>query len=203
VLRDEARAVAERLGMPALLARLRGVPAPSAIPPSATLELARSGDVWVVRGFGESVHVRPSRGLEMLARLVAVPDQPLHALEVAGVNERVDGGDAGALLDPAAKAAYRARLRELVGERDEAETANDTGRLARIQYELEALTAELERAVGLGGRDRRAGAASERARSNVQRRIAHAIDQIRAGSTRLGEHLAATIETGTYCCYRP
>jgi hypothetical protein len=35
----------------------------------------------------------------------------------------------------------------------------------------------------------------------VQRRIAHAIGQIRDASPRLGEHLAASIRTGTYCVY--
>lgn len=201
-LRSEARAVAERLGMPKLAARLRGEAAPVVAAPTS-LELARTGELWLVRGFGEAIHVKSSRGLEMLARLVAVPHQPLHALEVAGTQGAVDGGDAGPLLDPQAKAQYRDRLRELVAARDEAEAAHDAGRLARIQHELEALTSELERAVGLGGRDRKVGAASERARSNVQRRIAHAIEQVRGGSVRLGEHLAATIETGTYCCYRP
>ena len=201
-LRDEARTAGERLGMPRLAAHFTKQPVPVA-PPRTILELARTGELWTVRGFGETVHVKSSRGLEMLAKLVAVPHQPLHALELAGARDPVDGGDAGPQLDAQAKAEYRARLRELVGDRDAAEAANDAGRLARIQHELEALTSELERAVGLGGRDRKAGAASERARSNVQRRIAHAIDQICAGSARLGEHLAATIETGTYCCYRP
>src|SRR3569623_144686 len=201
-LRDEARTAGERLGRPRRAAHSTKQPAPVA-PPRTILELARTGELWTVRGFGETVHVKSSRGLEMLAKLVAVPHQPLHALELAGARDPVDGGDAGPQLDAQAKAEYRARLRELVGDRDAAEAANDAGRLARIQHELEALTSELERAVGLGGRDRKAGAASERARSNVQRRIAHAIDQICAGSARLGEHLAATIETGTYCCYRP
>jgi hypothetical protein len=36
----------------------------------------------------------------------------------------------------------------------------------------------------------------------VQRRLTHAIQQIRAGSRRLGEHFAATIKTGTLCVYR-
>jgi hypothetical protein len=47
------------------------------------------------------------------------------------------------------------------------------------------------------------GGAGERARSNVQRRVTHALEQIRAASPRLGEHLAASLRTGTYCCYRP
>jgi hypothetical protein len=36
---------------------------------------------------------------------------------------------------------------------------------------------------------------------NVQRRIQHVVQQVRAASSRLGEHLAATIATGVYCSY--
>ena len=62
--------------------------------------------------------------------------------------------------------------------------------------------AELGRAVGLGGRVRRAGGAAERARSAVQRRIKNALE-------RIGEHapaLAASSadgKTGNVCIFRP
>jgi hypothetical protein len=133
----------------------------------------------------------------------------LHALELSGAfdsdghDARVDGGDAGPALDARARQQYRERLAALALERDEAEAHADLGRLARASAEIEALEAELERAFGLGGRERKVGAASERARSNVQRRISHALEQIRAASPRLGEHLAASLRTGTHCCYAP
>jgi hypothetical protein len=138
----------------------------------------------------------------MIARLVKEPRLALHVLDLAG-GEVADGGDSGAVLDSEARSRYRARLRELNSERDEAQASGDRGRAERAQAEIEALTTELERAFGLGGRERRVGAASERARSNVQRRITHGLEQIRAVSPRLGEHLLATIRTGTYCVYEP
>jgi hypothetical protein len=94
-------------------------------------------------------------------------------------------------------------LSELAAERDAAERACDLGRSERAAREIEALQTELERALGLGGRERKWGATSERARSNVQRRIAHAIEQVRCASARLGEHLGASVRTGTYCSYTP
>jgi hypothetical protein len=69
---------------------------------------------------------------------------------------RADLGDAGVLLDATAKAAYRARLAELRAELEEAEGFNDPARAAKARQETEFLVAELARAVGLGGRDRRA-----------------------------------------------
>ncbi len=208
----EALGVAERLDMPGLAAHCRRSlgPAPTRavaddVPrhASASLCIVREGELWRLNGFGEAIYVKDSRGLAMIARLVNSPGAPLHALDLAGATDAVDGGDSGAVLDQQARAAYRARLRELARERDDGERLGDTGMLERANGELELLTAELERAFGLGGRERRVGAASERARSNVQRRISHGLEQIRAASPRIGEHLTATIRTGTYCVYAP
>ena len=196
-----ALAGAERVGMPGLVARLRGTaPAAPQRKTGERVSVEKRGALWLVRGFGEEVHVKDSRGIAMVARLVAEPGHALHALDLTGGE---DTGDAGPALDATARRRYRARLAELVAERDEAEAWADAGRVARASTEIEALTAEIERAFGLGGRERKVGAASERARTNVQRRIAHALEQIRAGSPRLGEHLAATLRTGTYCSYEP
>jgi hypothetical protein len=218
----EVLAEAERMHMPGLAARARAavsavdpaVTAPSREPGAAAGEktarrgaarvtIIRAGELWLVSGFGDEIHVRDSRGMQMLARLVCDAGRELHALELSGAGEAADGGDAGEVIDALARAQYRERLAELVAERDQAQAWGDAGRAARADAEIEALTAELSRAVGLGGKQRRVGAASERARSNVQRRILHAIQQIRAGSQRLGEHFAATVRTGTYCCYEP
>jgi hypothetical protein len=57
--------------------------------------------------------------------------------------------------------------------------------------------------VGLGGRARRAGAAAERARSAVQRRIKNAIVRIGEAAPALAPLLTRTIRTGNYCVYRP
>jgi hypothetical protein len=68
---------------------------------------------------------------------------------------------------------------------------------------MEAIGAQLAAAVGLGGRDRDAGSPTERARSTVTKRIRSAIKRIAERHPALADHLAARIETGTYCVYRP
>ena len=65
------------------------------------------------------------------------------------------------------------------------------------------MTQELTRAVGLGGRERRAGAAAERARTAVQKRLRNAIRRIEDGFPELGNHLDQAIRTGTFCGYLP
>ena len=112
-------------------------------------------------------------------------------------------GDAGELLDARAKAAYRRRLAEIDEDLAEAHAIGDTARAAQAEVERDVLVRELSRAVGLGGRNRRAGSASERARSAVTRAMRHALARIRKHHAPLSDHLDRTIRTGTYCVYLP
>ena len=61
----------------------------------------------------------------------------------------------------------------------------------------------LRKATGLGGRDRRTGDTSERARSAVTWRIRHAIRKLEAVHPALARHLRASIKTGAFCSYEP
>lgn len=188
-----ARNIADAIGI-RLELRTDTVPAP--------LALRCEGDSWLVEGLGASCRVKASRGLEILAKLVAEPGRELHVLDLIGADV-VDAGDSGEVLDAEAKRAYRDRMRELRGELDEAEQWNDAVRAERVRDEIEALEAELSRATGLGGRDRRAGKAAERARVNVQRRISDALDRVAELDAKLGAYLTSTVRTGTYCSYSP
>jgi hypothetical protein len=120
-----------------------------------------------------------------------------------GLGVRPDLGDAGELLDARAKAAYRARLGELAAELEEAQRWNDPGCASTAAAERDFLLGELARAVGLGGRDRRAASHAERARLNVTRAIRAAMANLARANPALGRHLAATIRTGRYCSYTP
>jgi non-specific serine/threonine protein kinase len=126
---------------------------------------------------------------------------PVHVLELAGIEHRV--GDAGPVLDPRAKAAYRERLEQLRDALSEAERFADGARASRVQEEMESLAEQLAGAVGLGGRDRRAASEVERTRVNVQRRLKDAIERIGALDPGLGRYLSSAVKTGTTCVYRP
>jgi tetratricopeptide (TPR) repeat protein len=212
-----ARSAAATLGM-ALADQIdqpdTAAPAEAFVPTTAVFH--REGEYWTIGFGGETLRVRDSKGMRHLARLLAVPGRELHALELASTDggssrlvalgelEPIDGlGDAGALLDPEAKAAYRARLTEIREELAEAERWNDPERVARLDDERQALTDELAAAVGLGGRDRVAASAAERARVSVTRAIRAAMARIREQNIALADHLDATIRTGTFCSYNP
>jgi non-specific serine/threonine protein kinase len=177
--------------------------APAAVPVFA---LRRDGADWSVEHAGRSFRLKDVRGLGMLARLVESPGQEIHALDLASSGEAgaaIDAGDSGEVIDARARDAYKRRIAALRVEIDEAERDADAGRAERLRYELDALTDQIAAAVGLGGRERRVGAAAERARITVQRRVREAVKKIADNDPELGRHLDWTVRTGTFCAYEP
>ncbi|MDP9300081.1 MAG: AAA family ATPase [Actinomycetota bacterium] len=184
----------------------------------------REGEYWSIGYEGEMFRLKDSKGLRYIAYLLRDPGREFHVIDLVSAGEGVEadalsrrmpgrrhaepglhvpGGDAGSLLDPQAKAAYRRRLAELEGELEEAEVWGDPERAARAKEELDFLTRELAGGMGLGGRDRKAASAAEQARINVTKAIRSALARIRKNSSALGLHLDRTIRTGAFCSYAP
>jgi tetratricopeptide (TPR) repeat protein len=168
--------------------------------PSFTIE--QEGETWAVSSGGRVFRLKDSRGMRMLHQLIQHPAQEFHVLTLMG-SETPDAGDAGEVIDRQAANAYRERLEDLKDQLEEAESFGDTARAARVRGELERIADELSAGVGLGGRSRRAGAAAERARINVQRRLREAIRRIGEQDAKLGRHLDRAVRTGTFCAYEP
>jgi hypothetical protein len=171
------------------------------------IRMKRTGESWRIECDGVAFHLKDVKGVRLLAVLVANPGREYHVLDLDGRTRRhkgaVDRGDAGEVLDTEARRQYRARIDALRGELEEAEEWNDPGRAQKAREELVLLERELSRAVGLGGRGRRAGTAAERARINVQRRIRDAIRRIEAHHPDLARTLERSVKTGSYCSYNP
>jgi tetratricopeptide (TPR) repeat protein len=184
----------------------------------------REGEYWTVAYDGSVVRLRDTKGLHHLAQLLTHPGREFHAIDLEAADRqaapaavggsrpgsgepeltvRRDLGDAGFLLDAAAKAAYQTRVKELRAELEEAEAFHDPARAAKARAELDFVVGELARGVGLGGRDRLAASHAERARLNVTRAIRAAMATLARDNPSLGRHLAATIRTGRYCSYTP
>jgi tetratricopeptide (TPR) repeat protein len=165
----------------------------------------REGDYWLLVFEGRTVRVRDLKGMRYLAQLLAHPGREFHVLDLAAAETGQQSalGDAGEMLDERAKSAYRRRLAEVEEDIEQARALDDAEREAQADAEREFLVRELARAVGLGGRDRRAGSASERARSGVTRAVRQGIARIGEHHPQLGEHLTRSVRTGTYCAYAP
>lgn len=182
------------------------------------------GEYWTLSFAGSICRLKEARGFHYLAYLLQHPYQEFHVLTLTSAcanpsqetmepqslpdlslsfARREGLSDAGEILDPQARATYQQRLRELREELAEAQAVHDLGRSEYLTAEIDFLTRELARAVGLGGRVRRAGAPEERARVNITRAIKIAMCKITEHHPVLGQHLAMTIKTGAYCSYTP
>jgi tetratricopeptide (TPR) repeat protein len=202
----------------------------STVPEPAAVDFAfrRQGDYWTLSFKGQLVRLKDAKGLHYIAHLLRHPWMKFNVIELANLTGakgadavalaqprssqsgtdtatamRSDLGDAGAVLDPKAKADYRRRLGELKEELEEAERLNDLGRKERLREEFDFVTAELAAAIGLGGRDRKTASHVERARSMVSNRIRFSMSRIEAMDSALGRHLNESIRTGYLCAYLP
>jgi tetratricopeptide (TPR) repeat protein len=207
-----------------------GNPAPNAraVPKGV---FRKEGEYWTVGYSGRSLRLKDSKGLGYIAHLLRHPTVEFHVLDLAGgiagrgdddeAGQSAQGlprgdkdleqagihignlGDAGEMLDEQAKAAYRRRLSDLREELEEAKKQGNVERAEQAEQEIEVLTGELSRAVGLGGRNRRAASASERARQSIGKTIKAVLERIAQSDGALADILSRCIKTGTYCFYQP
>jgi tetratricopeptide (TPR) repeat protein len=225
-----AREIGESLGLKGLLAEVAKAEEDAkiqssneSVPVSRSKETAsfcREGDVWAISWGRDVVRVRHLKGMLAIAHLLGNPARAIHIVELAEIldnsfdsssgrrdaNPRITSiaaADAGPVLDGEAKQAYRTRLRDLRLELEEAEAMNDSGRSDRVSTEIDFLETELVRAVGLGGRDRRAASVGERIRVRVTNAIRSAITRVGENHPAIGHHLRVSIRTGTFCSYSP
>ncbi|MGD9987262.1 ATP-binding protein [Pseudonocardia sp.] len=186
---------------PALAARTRAAAgSPEAGAGAGVGTFRRDGDVWTVGWAGREVRLRDAKGLRDLAVLLARPGQEVAVHELTGALVAAAPVE---LADRTALDAYRARLRDLAAEVDDATDDHDHARAERAADERAALLAELAAVTGLGGRARTAGSDVERMRKAVGNRIRQALARIDAVLPDLGRHLATSVRTGTFCRYAP
>jgi hypothetical protein len=191
----------------------------------------KEGEYWTVGRGGNTFRLKDTKGLGYLAHLLRHPTAEFHVLDLAGgiagqrmvdeTSQSAHGlprgdedlekagihigslGDAGEMLDEQAKVAYKRRLCDLREELEEAKERGNVERAEQAEQEIDALTLELSRAVGLGGRNRRAASASERARQNIAKTIKPVLERIAQSDAGLGDIFARCIKTGTFCSYQP
>ncbi|HEY2106976.1 MAG TPA: AAA family ATPase [Candidatus Binataceae bacterium] len=206
-------------------------PVPGVPSPHQKGVFRKEAEYWTVGCGEQAFRLRDTRGLGYLAHLLRHPGVEFHVLDlfagiasrreedetsqsVRGLPRRAENlekagihvsrlGDAGEMLDEQAKVAYRRRLAELREELEGARALGEVERARRAQEEADALTKELARAVGLGGRNRRAASAAERARQSITKAIKAALERIAHSDAALGKTLSRCIRTGNFCAYQP
>ena len=130
-----------------------------------------------------------------LAALLARPREEVHVLDL--VQAGITSSTSGDALDRKAVSSYRTRLAQLSQDRLDAE--GDPSRLAQVEAEHDALTAELSRSAG--GHARSLGTSTaERARKAVAARL-RAVRRIDEVLPELASHLDRSLVTGVRCRY--
>lgn len=168
-------------------------------PADPVFRLEREGDGWTAEFNGTRIVLPDLKGLHDMRRLLDRPGEEIHCLDL---DERIVEAPGEAMLDEKARAALKARLRDLQEDLAEAEDMNDIGRAKQLREEMDRILGTLSAALGLGGRGRRLGDSAEKARTAVTWRIRHALRRIEAAHPALGSHLAQRVETGTFCRFR-
>lgn len=165
----------------------------------------QKADFWELRfDGGDTRYLKHSVGLHYLSKLLAEPRRWLASIELlegqTGIDARGAMRSTGPTLDQRAKSEARAELADLIERRD---LATKQGALTYpMDSQIEALTSELEKSSGLGGRERDNGDI-ERARRSVSTAISRDIDRISEALPELGRHLLAFVHTGRLCRYEP
>jgi predicted ATPase len=200
---DEGHVLSSSAALRLALRLVRAEQSAAPRPPegSEAPSLRRAGELWAIRFGGQTVHLRATKGLDDLARLLAEPEREVHVLDLFGAG--VEEASTGAVLDATARRALEDRIRELQAELEEADAANDVARSEKLAVELDQVVDHLAAALGLGGRGRTGAGTAERARQAVTRRLRATIRRIGEEHEALGRHLEASIRTGAFCAYRP
>jgi len=166
--------------------------------------LVRRGEVWTLSFEDGQALLKHSKGLADLATLLANPGTEIAAAALmngARLTPALLGSDD--MVDERALSEFRARVQAIEEDLDESRSFNDLGRIERLEQERDAILAELRVATGLGGRSRKLKDPGERARKAVSARIRESIQRIAEAHPAAGEHLAAAVRTGAFCCYEP
>lgn len=221
----------KRMGMMADLQRARDLAASVAGPrraspnvrsPNIPAVFRRDAEYWTVEFGGTAARYRDAKGMRYIAYLLVSHGEEIHVFDLSaraspaksaaelpsmtdpesaahGLSVEVAGPDAAP--DPVARARYRERLDEVHSELEEAERFHDTGRIAVLRAERDALSGQLMEAYG--GDPRKRNATVERARKAVANRIRAAVAKIGKQQPALAHHLDVSLRTGTFCTYRP
>jgi hypothetical protein len=206
-LLDEVERAASEMGMNAVMTRARRAreifSAAALVVPDNVWRF--DGQVWTLGFGGRTINFQDAKGLHDLRRLLSQPGSAVSVErlidpENSSVARKVR---ADPTLDEQARIAYRKRLDELEGAIQMALKEHHDDLASALDRERDALIRELKTATGLGGRRRRLGDETERARKTVSARIRDTLRHLDTTHPELASHLRRSLSMGTSCSYQP
>ncbi|WP_347244557.1 hypothetical protein [Thermogutta sp.] len=194
--------------------------------PQATLQpataqaefvLARDGDGWFIRAFGEQGHFKALRGFEHLAKLLERPGEPvLMAYLVGGLTGTMTAADAkqhglhvGYTRQSKADESLLAALKRKIDECNQgivdAECVGDTTEAEVLKNEREMYLKQLDDLMRPGGACQTFGSDADKLRATVRMALGRAYATLRKGGMpKTANHLEVAISAqGDSYLYRP
>jgi hypothetical protein len=160
---------------------------------------------WVVRFAGQVAQLPDAKGMRDLSTIIGAHGAEVHVRYLvdpdAGAAVIRTGADP--VLDERAKSQYRRRIDELADQINEAAELGHSARAQELTDQRTALIRELAAATGFGGRDRRLGDETERARKTVGARLRDSLRRIDRAHPEAAAHLREAVRIGTSCTYQP
>ncbi|KAA3626507.1 MAG: hypothetical protein DWQ02_20395 [Bacteroidetes bacterium] len=157
--------------------------------------------LWRINYKGETIRMKDAKGLRDIAKLLITPETDIHVGELMGIAMEDQTGVK--TMDEQFKQDVKNKLSTLQAAIQEAEALQQYDRLNSLRVEYDQLIDHLSGSLGLAGKPREIGSTVEKARSAVTLRIRGIIKKIGKDHPGLGRHLANSIQTGTFCSYRP
>ncbi|MCP4254564.1 MAG: hypothetical protein GY775_14400 [Candidatus Scalindua sp.] len=167
------------------------------------------GEFWDIVYDEKSMHPKNSKGFEYIHYLLDNPDEDIHVLQMAGVDEnlsKVLSKNTGTLLDNRTTEQLKDLYGNLEEELADKRIPKSDERIAEIKEEMEKLTKLLTAGLDKHGQLRKFPDEADRARKAVSKAIKESLEKIKDktnGNPALWKHFYNNISTGTYCSYKP
>lgn len=189
----------------------RHQPPVAVTPESERFVFRRDGQFWRACFRRSETAVKDCKAMAYIAALLRNPNpvKPVPAVDLVGMDvQAVPAQEAGqAVADQDAIKEYREEIEDCRRELAAAERNNDEAAIEAARRELDKLTLQVGRMVGLGGRPRQFGArdAGRTAASQVRANLTTAYRNLeKAGANDLAAHLQEFIKAeGNAYAYRP
>lgn len=193
-------------------------------PSARTGVFINHSDHWEIGFVSEPFHYSNQIGLRYLAYLLQKPDESLACIRLvelvrqkeatsekwsdaslaeAGLSASNHSDEGDDLMDHQYKQQILEDLEEFDNEIRNATASGQYERALQAEQRRDDLLKHFQAATGLGGKPRKFADENARARGAVLKAIQRGISRIRRKNKEMAAYLEQTVETGSYCSYRP
>ena len=165
------------------------------------------GQMWTLCYNGETIHIKPLKGLLYISYLIESPNQEYHVNELvraADSQKNIVSFDSNEISTKKTITNYRESLSKIRKEMNKLENnVEDNIILNELLIEKDEIEKQLLQAVGLGGKRKKFPNETNRNANSVSEAIRRSLKAINKSHHSLWKHLNNSLHTGAYLSYTP